>query len=122
MNTPNRSAKVEAIRAWAAAEHERREAMRAWVTAERERRGLPPAPVSVEELDLFRAISEAGDEGIRLTELRGRLSALCGRERKEEAVAAVRRAAWVAESVELRANARGHVQRQVVLRMIEKSV
>lgn len=95
-----RSAKVNAIRAAAA--------------ADRAARGLPQAPVSEEE-QLARALKAVPD-GLTLTELRSVLH--CGRERREEAVAAIRRARWVHEAQESRPNAAGRMQRQVVLRAL----
>lgn len=72
-----------------------------------------PAPVSPEDR-LARAL-RARSDGLTLSDARRVLLGL-GKERADEALASVRRAAWVVESREVRPNAAGKPQAQVVLR------
>jgi len=98
----NRSAKVAAIREWAA--------------EQRGEQGLPPAQgVSAEEL-IARALRLAPD-GLTLADIRKALHR--PREQTDEAIANVRRAPWVTETTETRPNAAGRKRQQVVLRLAE---
>lgn len=85
------------------------------VRAIREAHARPDRAVSPEE-QLARALREAPD-GLTLTQTRNVLTG-CGKDRREEALEAVRSAAWTTETREQRPNRAGHSQSQVVLRAL----
>jgi len=64
----------------------------------------------------LRALCIAPD-GLTLSDLSKVLH--CGRARREEAIAAIRRASWIRETKESRPNAAGRMQRQTVLRLAQ---
>lgn len=72
-----------------------------------------PPPPSGEEI-LYRALRDAGTDGLTLTQCRAALTV--DRRRQDEVITAVRQSGGVAETREMRPGADGRLRLQVVLR------